>query len=282
MSNSYKHFTLSDGTRLAYLDGGEGEPVLLLAGWSQSVAQYKHQLGPLRANHRVIAMDWRGHGQSDKPEGGHRVVRYAQDLREFVRGLGLADLTVVAHSVGASVVWAYLDAYGPEALKRLVFIDKGAAETAKPDWSAATADLRGSSIRELSGLRQFYQNVLYSTTVPQTVDLVRRLFSPAFPEDELAWVAAENLLLPRPHAAALLWDIALDDWSDLFPRIALPTLVVGAEASLYSAASQRWIAAQCLNGRAEIFEASAGGSHFMFMENPERFNRAVLDFIVNT
>lgn len=48
----------------------------------------------------------------------------------------------------------------------------------------------------------------------------------------------------------LLWDIALDDWSDLFPRIELPALVVGAENSLYSVASQRWIAAQFPNGRA--------------------------------
>lgn len=280
--NDYKHFTLSDGTKLAYLDSGRGEPVLLLAGWSQSVAQYKHQFEAFSENHRLIAMDWRGHGQSDKPAGGYRVVRFAQDLRDFVKGLGLADLTVVAHSVGASVVWAYLDAYGSGGIKRLVFIDKGAAETAKPDWDATTADIRGSSILELSGLSQFYHNVLCSTTVPQTVELLRRLFSQDFSEEELAWVAAENLLMPRPHAAALLWDIALDDWSDLFPCIQLPTLVVGAEASLYSAASQRWIAAQCPNGRAEIFEADDGGSHFMFMENPERFNRAVLDFIAGT
>ena len=213
---------------------------------------------------------------------GNRVVRFAADLREFLLGLELTDVTLLAHSVGASVCWAYLDAYGTSGIKRLIFVDKGAAETAKPDWDRSSADEHGSSIAELASLQKFYENVLRSTTVPQTAELIRRLFSPSFPEDELAWTAAENLRLPRQHAAALLWDIALDDWSDLFPRIDLPTLVIGAERSLYSAASQRWIAGRFPNGRAEIFGADEGGSHFMFMENPERFNRVVLDFIAST
>jgi pimeloyl-ACP methyl ester carboxylesterase len=246
------------------------------------VAQYKHQFKALSRDHRVVAMDWRGHGRSDKPDGGYRVVRFAADLREFITGLGLSDVTFLAHSVGASVVWAYLDAYGTAGVKRLVFIDKGAAETAKPHWEPAVADVRGSSILALDGLRAFYETVLGSPNVPETAEMLRRLFSKDFPADELAWVAEENLRLPRPHAAALLWDIALDDWSDLFRRIELPVLVVGAEASLYSAASQRWIAAQFPNGRAEIFAADDGGSHFMFMENPARFNRVVLDFMAST
>lgn len=281
-ADEYRSFTLSDGTKLAYLDVGQGEPIVLLSGWSQSVAQFKHQIGPLSRNHRVVAMDWRGHGRSDKPDGGYRVMRFAADLREFLTGLKLAGVTLLAHSVGASVVWGYLDAYGTVGIRRLIFVDKGAAETAKPNWSQDVADIRGSSIPELGNLRVFYESVMQKTTVAETADLIRRLFSPSFPEDELRWVAEENLRLPRRHAAALLWDIALDDWSDLFPRIDLPTLVIGAESSIYSAASQRWIASQFRNGRAEIFRADEGGSHFMFMENPERFNRVVLDFIAST
>lgn len=282
MTTGYEMLELSDGTKLAYRDEGRGEPIVMLAGWSQSVAQYKHQFSALSQDHRVVAMDWRGHGRSEKTPGGYRVVRLAADLREFLDKLGLSDVTVLAHSVGASIVWAYLDVFGTDGIKRLIFVDKGTAETAKPDWSPGSADIHGSSITELDGLHQFYEAVLKSTTVPQTVELLRRLFTPSFPEDELAWVASENLLLPRPAAAALLWDIALDDWSDVFPRIDLPTLVVGAEASIYSAASQRWIAGQFPNGRAEIFAADEGGSHFMFMENPERFNRVVLDFMAST
>ena len=63
---------------------------------------------------------------------------------------------------------------------------------------------------------------------------------------------------------------------------ALPiSLVVGSEASIFSAESQRWIAEQNPQATVEIFEATDGGSHFMFAENPERFNRVVLDFLLS-
>lgn len=280
--DEYEDFELSDGARLAYLDRGSGEVVVLLAGWSQSVAQYKHQLGPFSRDHRVLAVDWRGHGRSSKPSDGYRLVRLAADLREFIRGLHLTDVTLIAHSTGAAAVWSYLDSYGTEGVKRLVFIDKGASETARPDWDAREADLRGASIAALQDLATFYTNVLRSISLPDAVELIRRLFTPSYPPEELEWAARENLLLPRPHAAALLWDAALTDLTDVFVRIDVPALVIGGELSLYSAESQRWIASKLPQGRVEIFGADEGGSHFMFMENPRRFNEVVLEFIATT
>ncbi len=85
---SYRHFPLSDGTRLGYLDLGTGDPIVMLAGWSQSVGQYKHQFEALRRDHRVVAMDWRGHGRSDKPDGGYRVVRFAAAFANSSPGSG--------------------------------------------------------------------------------------------------------------------------------------------------------------------------------------------------
>jgi len=280
--DDYKAFELSDGARLAYLDQGAGETIVMLAGWSQSVAQYKHQLGPFSENHRVVAVDWRGHGRSSKPETGYRLVRFAADLREFIAGLRLRDVTILAHSTGAAAVWSYLDSYGTEGIKRLVFVDKGASETARPDWDKDEADLRGASIATLPDLATFYENVLRSTSLPAAVELIRRLFTPSYPPEELEWAASENLLLPRPHAAALLWDAAITDLSDVFDKIDVPALVVGAERSLYTADSQRWIANKLPRGQVEIFGADEGGSHFMFMENPTRFNEVVLEFLASS
>lgn len=279
MIEEYHDFDLADGTRLAYLDAGTGDVVLLLAGWSQSVAQYRHQFDDFAREHRVIALDWRGHGRSSKPTGGYRVGRMAADLREFLTGMGLAEVSIVAHSVGASLLWGYLEAYGTSGISRLVFVDEATAVAAKPDWNDTTRRDRGCSIATLEDLRAFYERVLASETVSETVEIVRGLFSETFPEEQLRWVAAENLLLPRRAAADLLWETALIDWADLFPRILVPTLVIGAEQSLFPAESQRWIAEQLPNGRVEIFEAAEGGSHFMFMENPSRFNGDVLQFL---
>ena len=90
----------------------------------------------------------------------------------------------------------------------------------------------------------------------------------------------ENLLFPRACAAKLLLDLAVHDWRDAIARIRLPTLVIGAEASIFHPDSQRWIAQQIPQARLCIFTAAEGGSHFMWLENPEKLLielRAFLD-----
>ena len=85
--------------------------------------------------------------------------------------------------------------------------------------------------------------------------------------------------MPRPYAARLLYDHATNDWRDVIPRIDIPTLVVGGKASLVGWRSQVWIGDQIPGSRVVIFEENEGGNHFMFMENPEKFNGIVKEFM---
>jgi non-heme chloroperoxidase len=62
------------------------------------------------------------------------------------------------------------------------------------------------------------------------------------------------------------------------PLVNIPTLVVGGKASLVPWKSMAWVAIQTKGARLEIFEENEGGAHFMFMENPEKFNRLVKEF----
>lgn len=59
-----KTFETSDGATLAYTDEGSGKALILLPGWSQSAAMFRHQIVHLSKSRRVIALDFRGHGQS--------------------------------------------------------------------------------------------------------------------------------------------------------------------------------------------------------------------------
>ena len=72
-----KSVTISGGLKLSYLEAGEGKPLVMLPGWSQSAAEFKHQVSALAEGRRVIALDLRGHGESDKPAGGYRISRLA-------------------------------------------------------------------------------------------------------------------------------------------------------------------------------------------------------------
>ena len=71
------------------------------------------------------------------------------------------------------------------------------------------------------------------------------------------------------------------DWRDVIAKIRLPTLAIGAYASLAPATCMPWVAAQIPGSRLEMFAADEGGSHFMFVENSSKFNRVVLEFLDN-
>ena len=79
--------------------------------------------------------------------------------------------------------------------------------------------------------------------------------------------------------ADLLFHHAIIDWRYLILTIRLPTLVIGGEASFFLPQTQRWIAEQIPGADCVIFGAEEGGSHFMFWENPAKFNAAVGAFL---
>ena len=70
------------------------------------------------------------------------------------------------------------------------------------------------------------------------------------------------------------------DWRDLIPRINLPTLIVSGRASAAATwKSQEWVHRQIKGSQFEVFEEAEGGQHFMFVENPEKFNRIIMEYL---
>jgi pimeloyl-ACP methyl ester carboxylesterase len=89
--------------RLHYEEAGEGEPVLLVHGWPQHSAMWRHQVGPLAERFRVITPDLRGHGRSPKPPSGYRKAELLDDLLGLLDDLGIERVRWVGHDWGAYV-----------------------------------------------------------------------------------------------------------------------------------------------------------------------------------
>ena len=252
----------------------------MIPGWSQSAAQFARQFDALGAVPRVIAVDMRGHGMSDKPATGYRIQRLAKDLYDIVLALGLEEPDMLGHSLGATVIWSYLSMFEPEAPpRRLVFVDQPAAILARKHWGADELANAGCLLPSLDELGQFETAVLAADTPETLRELLRPMFTTGIDEDDLLWVAKENLHFPRRYAMQLLDDGAVHDWRSLIASIRRPVLVIGGEASQVPSRSQRWIADQIPGAEIEIIEADQGGSHFSFFENPDRFNERVSRFL---
>ena len=270
---------LSDGAVLHAIEAGSGQPLVMIPGWSQSAAEYGRNIEELAKTRRVIALDMRSHGESSNAATGHRIQRLAKDLREVLESLGLDRADVLGHSMGSSIIWSYLDMYGEDRLRRLVIVDQAPMVAALPGWDEATKKQYGCLLPDVQSVAGFADVVRATGSVDGTMGILKGMFTAAMPEADLRWIATENLKMPRAAAADLLFDHCLNDWRDVIAATRLPSLVVGGRKSIFSAESQEWIASVNPNAKASIFEEHEGGGHFMFFENPRRFNAEVSAFL---
>lgn len=111
-----------NGIRLHYVEGGSGEPLLLLPGWPETWWSY-HKLMPKLARHfRVISVDIRGMGLSSKPAGGYDKKTMAADIAALVKALGHSKVNVAGHDIGAMVGFAYA-AQNQGSVSKLAILD---------------------------------------------------------------------------------------------------------------------------------------------------------------
>jgi pimeloyl-ACP methyl ester carboxylesterase len=272
------YFTANDGARIHYMEAGSGKALVMIPGWSQTAAQFKHQLDGLSDRYRVIALDMRGHGESDKPDHGYRIHRLSKDVYEFLSANNLTDVTLAGHSMGCSVIWGYWELFGDERLSKLILIDQMPMITANPIWSEQEK-IDAGAILDKDSLYNVTNSLAGPDGVKTTHDFIGGMFTKQYSRDEVDWVVQQNLKLPRPYAARLLYDHATNDWRDVLPHLNIPTLIVGGKSSLVGWRSQVWMGTQIRGSKVEIFEDAEGGNHFMFMENPEKFNRIVKEFM---
>ena len=278
MTIETRSITTADGVRLNVLEAGRGKPLVLIPGWSQTAAQFRRQLEGLSDRYRVIAIDMRGHGDSDKPAHGYRIQRLAQDVRQALVAMDLQDVTILGHSMGCSVLWCYFDLFGAERVSKFVFCDEPPMLTADPTWTAQQAEDAGA-IFTPEAVTQTMNALAGPDGVATTTGFVGGMVTSKMPPETLQWMIAENLKLPRAHAATLLYNHCHQDWRDVFARIDVPSLFIGGRVSLVPWKSVAWAASQVKGARLEIFEEAEGGQHFMFEENPAKFNRILAEFI---
>ena len=119
----WTHRTVAaNGSRFHVVEAGAGPLVLLLHGFPEFWWTWRHQLAPLAdAGYRVVAVDLRGYGGSDKPPRGYDGYTLAGDVAALIRSLGERDATVVGHDWGGYLAWVTA-AFHPRMVRRLAVL----------------------------------------------------------------------------------------------------------------------------------------------------------------
>jgi len=116
------YFTASDGAKISYVDMGQGPTLFYVHAFGESIAAKMPFFRLLGKHFRVVSFDQRGYGGTPA-EGRLSLGQSAQDAKELMEHLGLADVCCVGYSMGAAVLFDYVRQFGTLNLARMAIID---------------------------------------------------------------------------------------------------------------------------------------------------------------
>jgi len=111
-----------NGVKLHYVTAGTGKPLILLPGWPETWWSYRKMMPILAKSYKVIVVDIRGMGGSDKPQSGYDKKTIATDIYELIHQLGYQQVFMAGHDIGSMVAFSFAVNY-PDATLKLVMLD---------------------------------------------------------------------------------------------------------------------------------------------------------------
>jgi pimeloyl-ACP methyl ester carboxylesterase len=262
-----------DGGSIYLVENGEGPPIVLSHGVTNSIRTWFYQLESLpRAGFRTIAYDHRGHGQSVLGTGGHSVENIALDMRTVLEELDLHEAVIVGHSMGGGAVQAFVSLFPEVAAERVAGIVLLSTFATTPLGSHSTRTKR--RIEQLTNRAPDMSWVWSSPNLglliarlgfgrdphPSHVELVRQMLAECSAQTRLE---APRALIGFDYTAQL-------------PSVTIPALVVVGTADLLTPPAQaRHLAGLLPNARLEVFP---GGGHMLMLERADELDRLIIDF----
>lgn len=259
------------GAALSVYDAGDphGPALLFIHGFSQShLAWWRQFHSALALGFRMVAVDLRGHGHSDKPACGYDDGRlWAQDLQAVITTLGLKRPLLVAWSYGGLVVTDYLRHCGQEHIAGVNFV----SALVKLGTDEALG-LLAPELRELlPGLFCAHEGPASRAALH---DFVALLHHQPLPAEARRMVLAYSELVPARVRAGLGARVVDND--RVLERLEVPVLVShGLEDRVVRPDSSQHLAARVPGARLSLYP---GTGHSPFWEDARRFNRELAAF----
>lgn len=272
-------FQTSDGVKLSYWEAGSGQPLIFVPGWSANGAEYVNVMYLLSRKYHVYVIDPRNQGLSQNVAYGTRIARFGADLKEFIDHLGVKKVDLCGWSMGASVVWSYIDLFGTTNISKAAFIDEPISIYTHADWSEQQRlDAGGMTTSPERMIAAFAG----APTNDQVVDMnaMHRYMengSPAFQNSE---AFAREFIKSDPNFMSLvLFDHATNDWRDVVShKIDVPTAIFTGENS-NNVPSQKWMQSMIPGSELHVYAAAEQGDHFLAFKNPTKFTDDLTSFL---
>jgi 3-oxoadipate enol-lactonase len=129
-----------NGLTMYYEVHGEGEPLVLIPGLRNNVSEYENIIASLAAKYRVVALDNRGAGRTDKPDIPYSIGMMADDTAGLLDVLDIKQAHLLGISMGGRIAADVTLRY-PERVKSLILVSTRLKRQAQPTWPGLWVDL---------------------------------------------------------------------------------------------------------------------------------------------
>ncbi|KAI1141369.1 alpha/beta-hydrolase [Hypoxylon sp. FL0543] len=286
----------------ATLDARYATCILLLHGFSGSSAYFTRNFSALSEDHWVVAPDLRGHGNSARPRGGYHVARLASDLRQLIGYLNRAcselesgnqiQFVGVGCSLGAAVLWTYAELFGCGDFRGFAFVDQAPLQDRSPfgDWDASRAHLTCYDEATMQAAQRAWIYDPAGTHADLVQSCLGYRYAPEPETDDISderWRSDEEFftrisaLCDHAWLAKLLADHTRYDHREAIEDISVPTLVMaGRRTGCFPLEGIKETVRRVETSRPGLARMSVFDSgHWLFYEEPERFNREIIEFV---
>ncbi|UAW99619.1 alpha/beta hydrolase [Halopseudomonas nanhaiensis] len=246
------------GFQVAYLEGGTGEPLLLLHGMGANKDEWNRVASHLTDRHRVIAVDLPGFGESDKPfDASYLTPAQVRYVQQFVEALNLDRLHLGGNSMGGRIAAAYAADY-PERVESLWLLAPSGVMSAQQSELVKSLQ-RGKQVPMVVGNRAELDESLEWTTE-------RPPYYPGPVKDAFAETAAQNYRLHSRIMAELRQETVEQSLEDIVTGLSVPTRIVwGEKDKLFHHSSAR-ILEHLIDGSSVLLLPDTG--HLPMIEAP--------------
>lgn len=273
-------FAPADGVhiRIHHL-GGDGPPLLCVHATGFHGRIWEPFVPRLREHFSVIALDQRGHGDSDKPDGGYQWARFGDDALAVVDHLGLEHPAGLGHSAGAAAL-IFAETNRPGTFSRLVLMDP---TTLPSEFRALTAHLENPMAAQARKRRAVWdspEQMIARLRNGTPLSGWREEFLKAYaiygtsPRDD----GTVELKCPPAIEAQIYAEAGSNDGWERLARLDCPTLLLtGDDSPMWSGGRNLEALERLPSGRAVTIR----GGHFFPMENPDDTLAEVLPFLLD-
>jgi pimeloyl-ACP methyl ester carboxylesterase len=265
-----------NGLKLHYQEWGDpaAPPLLMLHGFGVSGHMFDEFADRLRHQYRLIALDQRGHGDSDWSEpGDYSRDAFVSDVEGFVTALGIERFVLMGHSMGGLNSVAYASAY-PQRVKALILVDVG-PEAAKEGVDNIVRFTRGPDELDFEEFVEMAHRFNQRRTIENIRERMRHRLRPL---ESGKWTWKFDARFRKPDSGLRIGsELSNDESWKLYRAITASTLLVrGAESDVLT----EEVAQRCVREmRRARLVVVPGAGHSVPGDNPDGFTEAVTTFL---